>query len=285
MNRRIAILVGLAVVLTGCTPVAIDAEPPELTVALYQHRAGIAAGILEIQLANEGTAPVTVSRAVLDSTGFSAPMIWERRHSTVLPGRRLDLPVEIGEVRCDIDGPPEHIVTLTILDSDGSANPIEHDAFEPFGQLALLHRERCLARELQGIAELEITSIVLPSDTAGPVILEISTTPGEREGSFVVDSLLGTTLFAPAGDDGRALDRRALEMTIRSSDAARTIPIPLVPSRCDEHAVLEDKLGTVFPFVVADAGGEQGRLLLAAPESVRHELYRYIAAACGFREG
>ena len=56
--------------------------------------------------------------------------------------------------------------------------------------------------------------------------------------------------------------------------ATRTIPLPLLPARCDPHAVQEDKRGTVFAVDVT-VDGEPGQFLLGG------RLLTWVTQWCG----
>ena len=60
--------------------------------------------------------------------------------------------------------------------------------------------------------------------------------------------------------------------------------VPIVPLRCDPHAVMEDKRGTVFDVRV-EVDGASGVIEVAAPEAMRGEILRWVADWCGFGPG
>ena len=65
---------------------------------------------------------------------------------------------------------------------------------------------------------------------------------------------------------------------------AVTVPLPLLPARCDAHAVQEDKRGTVFRLFV-EVGGEPGSFDLVATPELRGTLLGWVADWCGFGAG
>lgn len=276
-SARLPALLAAAFVLAGCAPAG--GGTVEIGVALYQSRTDVAAGLLEIQVENRGTEPIVVRRAVVDSTGFAEPMVWERDGSTVHPGRRLDLPVELAEPRCDGPEPPTRIVELSLTIGE-DAEPVELDveAEDPFGQVERLREDGCLAASLAEISELRIVGVAAP-DRRGAAMLELEAVPGTAPGGYTVDALRGTTLFAPADGRGLRSDEQPVGATLDATGGGFRVPI--VPARCDEHAVLEDKQGTLFPFLVTRDDGTTGRVVVTSPDSVRSELYEYVARYCG----
>ena len=62
---------------------------------------------------------------------------------------------------------------------------------------------------------------------------------------------------------------------------AQRVRVPLVPLRCDPHAVMEDKRGTIFDVTVA-FDGASGVVEVAAPAEVKGEILAWVADWCGF---
>ena len=74
----------------------------------------------------------------------------------------------------------------------------------------------------------------------------------------------------------------AIEADVAEGDTAiTTVHLPLVPLRCDPHAVQEDKRGTVFTLDV-DLAGKPGTVELAASEDMRGRILTWVADWCGF---
>lgn len=64
----------------------------------------------------------------------------------------------------------------------------------------------------------------------------------------------------------------------------REVEVPLVPLRCDPHAVMEDKRGTVFNLGV-QVDGAVGVVEVAASERLRGDILRWVSDWCGFGPG
>ena len=76
-----------------------------------------------------------------------------------------------------------------------------------------------------------------------------------------------------------------IDVTIAPGDTqATTVHLPLVPLRCDPHAVQEDKRGTVFTFDV-EIEGEPGTVEIASSEELRGRILTWVADWCGFGSG
>jgi hypothetical protein len=77
-----------------------------------------------------------------------------------------------------------------------------------------------------------------------------------------------------------------VDVAVAGDAPPSVLTLSLVPSRCDPHAVAEDKLGTVFPLevsVTAEAGDVRiGVLSVTASDDVRAALYDFVDRSCGW---
>ena len=58
--------------------------------------------------------------------------------------------------------------------------------------------------------------------------------------------------------------------------------LPVVPSRCDPHAVAEDKRGTFFGVRARVDGVEQPVFYVPASDALRGAVYDLVAESCGW---
>ena len=63
-----------------------------------------------------------------------------------------------------------------------------------------------------------------------------------------------------------------------------TLDLPVVPTRCDAHAVQEDKRGTIFDVRVSVAG-ESGEVELFVGDALRGRILTWVADWCRFGGG
>jgi hypothetical protein len=110
--------------------------------------------------------------------------------------------------------------------------------------------------------------------------VDLSVTPAGGSGSFTIRSVDDTVLFGlhdPAS--ATAVDSLPLDFTISGDEEPVELTIPLVPARCDAHAVAEDKRGTLLPLRV-EIGDESGIRYFALSDDRKGELYSYLDEAC-----
>ncbi|MEO8263313.1 MAG: hypothetical protein ABI566_12170, partial [Pseudolysinimonas sp.] len=170
-RRALATLLAFAVLavgLAGCDLNAVpDKAPDGVSISVYQPRPDVAKNRLAIQVKNNGTEPVTITAASLNSSYFATTFTWGPRTATVLPGYGVDLRVDIPQdVVCD-DSEPRHVVEYTWSQGDvtGDAIAIPDD---PFQVLDLLHDAGCLIEKAGDVATLTAVSLTAPASMPGP---------------------------------------------------------------------------------------------------------------------
>lgn len=272
----VAALLLLGGALTACAgtaPAPTPAPPPSgLSLTVYQPRPDVAAGRFALQVVNTGNSDVVVTAATLSSPDFAADVVWTGDGSTVRAGLKLDLRVPIPRFACD--RAPDLAARLTVT---GSEAPIEVTVDDPFALIPRLHAEDCIGKEIAAIAALTPREVIVP-DGKAPAILVIDVAPTGATGSVEIVGVRGTTLLQPA-DAGVSTPELALGVVL-SADGPAELRVPLLPNRCDAHALAEDKVGTIIPFLVAAEGTEPVRWMMILPDELKGALYGYFAAFC-----
>ena len=285
--RASALTVGLvlAVATAGCAagtpdpgPTDPTGLPPGVTVALTQQRSDVAARQAEVQIHNGAASPLRVGDVRLVDPRFaSAATRVVDRTSTLAPDATVNIRVQLPDVVCG--GGDDAASTVTIAyELDGRSHTATAPASELFPFLAELHRRDCVAQAVDAAAS--VTFGAFTSAGAGaPATLDLVIVPtAGADADVVLVGIRETNLLTFAGLADGALP---LGVEIAPGDAtARTVSLPLLPARCDPHAVQEDKRGTVFPVDVT-VDGEPGQFLLAAPPDLRGRLLTWVTAWCG----
>lgn len=290
MTRRGAVAALVAGVLScglvaGCAPVPSDPVPSdpvlsaEVTVMVYQPRTDIVHNRLAIQARNGTDTSVEVVGARLSSPDFVADTVWPNDSATVPAGLALDLRAPLPEVRCDAATTPVATIQFVVGGATGVA---ERTVEDPYDLLPRLHREACLAEEIADVATLTPREVILP-DGVAPAILVIAVEPTGAAGTVTLDAVGGTTLLQPS-NDGQGNDLVALGITV-DADGPSEVRIAFVPNRCDPHALMEDKVGTIIPLYVTTARTSQTRWMLPVTEDQRGDFYAFFAAYCGLPAG
>mgnify|MGYP001228280368 CR=1 FL=1 len=274
MRRGAAVVTaGLLLALVGCAPA--PAFPDGVSVLVYQPRPDVAAGRLAIQVANDGPTAIEVTAARLVSPGFAADVVWPGESSTLTPGRRVDLRAPVPEFDCAAEA--DTVAELELASPDGSVRgtlPID----DPYDLLARMRAEQCIGVALAAIATVTPREVIVPAGRE-PAVLVLDVAPTGAAGSIVIAGVRSTTLLQPAAD-GAPVAEIPLGIEL-AADGPRELRVPLLPNRCDAHALAEDKVGTIIPFLVDTGSAEPTRWMLVLPDGLKGALYGYYADYCG----
>lgn len=258
---------------TGCAPAAPALSG--VTVVVYQPRSDVIHGRLAIQVRNGSDEPLEIVGASLNSPDFVAATTWPHDSTTVPAGRAVDLRAPVPEVRCASGARP--VATIEFV-ADGVTAAAEIEAEDPYDLLPRLHRETCLAEEVAEVAVLTPLEVIQPEGVA-PAVLVIGVEPTGAPSAVTIDAVGGTPLLKPTLD-GRASDRVPVGVSIGATGPTEA-RIAFVPNRCDPHALLEDKVGTIIPLYVTTATQTEMRLMLPVTDRQRADFYEFFAAYCG----
>lgn len=283
MRTRAVVGGTLALIATMCGCAASPAPAPTLpagvSVELQQLRSDVAARQAEVHITNGSGSPLTVGEVRLEDPRFdgaSARAIADRV-STIPPGGTVDIRVQLAAVDCDA---PDDATAKVVLELIGDAGTVEVEASapDPVGFLAPLHARECLVERLSEAATVTFTGFT-PSPPGEPASLELTITP-TGSGAASITGIERTNLidFAAPGDD----EVYPLDVEVSADDSEPVvIAVPLVPFRCDPHAVQEDKRGTIFDVEIG-LDGEAGEIELFVGDDLRGRILTWVGDWCGF---
>jgi hypothetical protein len=140
----------------------------------------------------------------------------------------------------------------------------------------------CLTREAAAVAAIALAPDLEVTADGRTAVLRLLMQPRAASGSgaagaseLVIDRIEETTLLAEAP---QAPWPRSV--TLRAGGPRTEVRLGIRPSRCDPHAVAEDKVGTLLPLRVRVAGRE-GVLKIDAGSQLRGRIYDFVTKACG----
>lgn len=271
--------VALLVALCACVPPATEL-PAGVTVSVFQNRFDYGERQLELKVSNDTDAPLTVTRASLESSRFASPAVWDRPQ-VVPAGAARDLKVQLTEPICG--EPVRDRVILEFALADGSTGSASIEPFDETGRLDAVNAEDCLGLAVASIADIEAADAVEWTPGAGsPAALDILVTPTGDAGELTVHFAKGTVLLSLVDGTGARVYDAPVEQRFDAETPAGIIRLLLVPNRCDPHAVAEDKRGTFFPLEVETSDGAAGRIFVPVSDEVRSTLYTFFGDYCGF---
>ncbi len=282
-RRGVAVLLAGALLLAGCAgaeaPEAEPTLPGGVGVELVQLRADVAPRQAQVHVTNGSDQTLTIGEVRVEDPRFEGPAtrVVAGRTSTVPAGRSVDVRVRLPAVDCSA---PEEGEPQVVLEIDSAAGEVEvtASATDPLGFVAPLHERECREERLTDAAALAFTGFQesAPGEAA---VLELTVTP-TGEGEATIAGVQATNLldFGPASVDGAyPLDLS----TAATGTEPIVVELPLVPFRCDPHAVQEDKRGTIFDVRVV-VEGEPGVIELFVGDELRGRILSWVAAWCGF---
>lgn len=264
-----------------------------LAVDVYRTRSDPASGRIQISVENRSETAITVVRAELASPALADALA--RDGDTVIPpGARRDLPVTLTPPLCPADD-ASLVATITLEQPDGERTSTTLEATDRLGQWSDWLTAECFTVAVLERVELSLERAPERDDLAGGVEASIGLTLVVRgrdggDAPLTLGTISGTPLLTPmATSGGGTTDSSTVRgpgdgdnttgTTAPESGATTRIPIDVAPARCDPHAIAEDKQGTLFPLAVT-LGGDSGRVIVAASDEVRAELYAAITSAC-----
>ncbi|AYF97995.1 hypothetical protein [Protaetiibacter intestinalis] len=267
----VAVLFGAA----GCAPSPAPALPDGVQVQLVQLRSDVADRTAQVRVVNGSDADLVVERLVVEDDWFAGPAEREKR-SAIAAGRTVDLRIQLPESACEGEPAAGERRSRALLELAGIGT-VEVDLVDPLGFSVRLHERECLAHDAAAVAGIRISGFVA-SPAGEPARLELAIEPTGGDGAIELLELRPTNLlqFTTAESSPHPLG-----VTVAGSDAPQTLQIPLVPQRCDPHAVMEDKRGTVFGLSLR-ADGVEGVVDVAASDELKGRMLRWVADWCGY---
>lgn len=272
------------VVLAGCNGPANSAAalPPGVRVEVYQTRSDVADRAIEISISNASSSTFVVQAASLSTSQFVEPARWQPTHGEVefAPGRTIDLRALLPLPSCE---EPPQVGAVTIdFTVDGTAGSASIPIVDRFDRLPVMRAEECLLDSLSQIAALDFVTPVRTEVRGSTVVglVDLLLAPTGSAGTWTMDSVEDTVLLGLADLKGREVDQLVLDTTVEADGPPVTVTVPIVPHRCDPHAVAEDKQGTIFTFHVTTREASGVTFRLPTSPEVRSEIYAYVQRAC-----
>lgn len=278
MIPAVAALLIAGAAITACAPSAspTGALPAGVSVELIQLRSDVVDRAAQLRLQNAGDADLVVTRLEVVDDRFGRPIVREGR-SQVPAGRTLDMRVDLPPVACDADPDGGGAMLELEYEVGGRASAAEASVPDPLAFIPLLHEKECLRERLSDVAVLSWGAFE-PSDAPAPAHLTLDIAPAGGAGSARIETVETTPLLMFDTAGAAPFD---LGAEVGGSGSPQQVRLPLVPLRCDPHAVMEDKRGTIFDVSV-EVDGATGVVEVAAPADIKGEILGWVAEWCGF---
>jgi hypothetical protein len=265
----------------GCAVARAPGLPDGIGVTVFQDRFDYAGRQLELKVVNGTTESITVSQATFTSTRFVSPAAWDGEERVPAGGAR-DFRVQLPAPACETTDANTDTVTLEVTLAGGVVARGTLTPVDPQSTLPAVHAQDCLIASVESRAAIAMAPTLTWTPGAhAPAMLELTVVPTSADGSVTIDSLSGTVLLSLVDRTGAVIAALPVASTFTSASAKGAIPVSIIPSRCDPHAVEEDKRGTFFPLEVHTSDGLRGRIYIPVSDAVRRDIYEFYADYCG----
>lgn len=277
-RRSATVVPALLLALVGLGGCALRPEPvpPEgVSVVIEQARIDIVRGLMSIQVVNDGDQTVTVVGAEYDDGRLAAAGEWSGERD-IPAGRSRDLRIPIPDASCDHDPPSAPRAELRFLTPDGEVTA-RYDVTDPFDFVATTTAAQCFQATVATVATVALTAVELTGSGTEEVAHAVVDVHATGDVGLTLVSIARTGLLQPLSDAAAwEIDRQV------TAGQSITVDVPMIPARCDLHAIAEDKVGTRFPLTTTIDGpdGGTGVLVLPADGGQRGTLYAYVQRWC-----
>jgi hypothetical protein len=173
-------------------------------------------------------------------------------------------------------------VTVDYETADGTKHSITVEPTQSTNSLSTIGSDECIAALVAERVDTSVSSVDWTPGAHAPATVTIAVVPTGADGSVTLQRARSTVLLSILDATGTPTQELPIDLTIDSTSAESSIALRIQPSRCDQHAVIEDKRGTIFPFAVTTSEDVDGVTYVVSPDDLKFSLYEYVGDYCGF---
>ena len=271
-------LLAATLAMTACAPAepSPGALPAGVSVELIQLRSDVVDRTAQLRLRNDGDTDLSVTHLALTDARFTTPIVRDKL-SRVPAGRTLDMRIELPPVVCDGDDAAAATSLELGYEVEGRDMVAKASVPDSLAFIPLLHEKECLRERLAEVAVLSWGAFEA-SDAPAPASLTLDIAPSGGAGEARIETVETTNLLM---FDAAGAAPFAVGLDVLAAATPGQLRVPLVPLRCDPHAVMEDKRGTIMPFSITLADGTSGTVFIPASPEVKAALLDFVGVACG----
>jgi hypothetical protein len=249
-------------------------HPGRLVLHVDQNRILRLGRTIAVQVLDDADGPVTVARAEVSSDRFEQ-VTWTGEETFE---HQLQLELELPPTRCGAGSDAD--VTLTYRLGEGPWVRSTSTATDLYGSVGQLMDRDCAEQTFDEAARLELgRHEVVGTGRGSRFLLPVSIRATGERPEVAFAGFESTVLFTVAGTPGLFPDVEPLRL---EAGATYEEVLEITPSRCDAHALAEDKVGTLFPVhLLAPGLPEDASFHLPIPDEVRGDLRAFFAPHCG----
>jgi len=276
MTVRVIALVLLALIASGCAPV--DA-PSSIAVDVTQGRTDRDSRTIVLDVTNTGEQGIQLVTATLSTAQFDADAVWSRG-TDLGPGRTVSLRAPLADPVCPSPANATPVVTVSYVDATGSPRTETITPTQSTDVLSIIERDDCIAVLAAGIAELRVSeSVAWTPGAHQPAVLQVEVSP-TGAGSLQLVEARSTILLQLVDSLGTRVEALPVGLSVDDGAGEQRITLDLVPTRCDPHAIAEDKRGTIMILQVRLDDATEGVVYVRSSDAVKAELFEFITDYC-----
>jgi hypothetical protein len=188
-----------------------------------------------------------------------------------------DVEIDLPRGRCGTDVGAS--VTLTYRLGDGPVTVSTGPADDVYGAIGLIADRDCAQTTLSTAADVTVGTPSVDGRGMDSVLrLPVTMAPTGKASGVRFAGFESTVLFRQTADS--AAD---VSVPLDAGDPTTTQVLAVVPTRCDPHALAEDKVGTLFGVRVRATGlAGDAEFYLPLTQAQRTALHDFFGTHCGF---
>ena len=227
-----------------------------------------------VRLVNSSDAEVSVTRAEISSPRFGE-VTWTGQETVV---NEADLDFEVPRGTCGAGSDVR--LRLTYRLAGGQERTSTTTATDRYGAIALFLERDCAQQTLTEAADLAVgTPRVVGEGRAAVYELPVRLRPTGGRDDVGFAGFEDTVLFRNTVGSAAV---GTVAVPLGPTDPETTVTLRLVPTRCDPHALAEDKVGTLVGVRVTAPGlSDTASFHLPIGEEGRADLRGFFATHCG----
>lgn len=274
MIVRRLLLLALLLAATACSDqIETTPLPDGIAAHIDQSRMERKGREVFLRVENDTAKPITITAFRLTSPRFK-DVLWtgdDEIGSTYEADLEFDFPR--GRCGTDIDA----TVQLTYRIGDGELRRSTTKAADPYGSAALFADRDCAESTLAKAADIEVGDPQVVGQGRDSVLqVPVTLTPTGRAEGVRFRGFAPTVLFKQTDDSPTDVD-----VPLDQGDPATTQVMSVIPSRCDPHALAEDKVGTLFGVAVEAPGlADDSSFYLPLARSQRSAFFTFFRTHC-----
>lgn len=271
--RRVAPLLLVAALLAACGDATVPA-PRGVTFEVEQTRQDLQGRAFQVQVVNDRSEELTVEQAELESGRLDSPATYDGP-TTIAAGTAVNLTMTMPRAACG-DGLDARIRIRYAVGDGESVTSVARPA-DKYGSVERFMKRDC-AERLVGRIDVSALEVRGDGDESALEIAVTFTPPASGDRVRLV-SVGGSTLLSPAGPDAATIDR-----VLTPGGDPVNAGLTFIPTRCDVHAVAEDRTGGMLPLRVESETFGRSQIYLRFEEQQKTQIFDYLADYCRFGE-